>query len=140
LVPIQGWQLGAAAAIKKSVGAAAGGVLLLGSEVFSPKFGEFGFDDAELSRSVRQPYWTSQAISSTNSLRLSPRVLFAAADLAFGVADVVFEPVDPLEEGGLVVAASAAELGEGAEFGQFVAGMVEAPVCLVSVLDVVEKV
>ncbi len=41
--------------------------------------------------------------------------LFAAGDLCFGLADVVGEAVDLLGGGGLLLAAVAAELGEGAE-------------------------
>ena len=60
--------------------------------------------------------------------------LFAGRDLGFSVTDVIGEPVDLVLGRGLLLAAVAAELGEGAELLEALPGAVEAMVCPVQLL------
>jgi hypothetical protein len=60
---------------------------------------------------------------------------FAAYDGLFSAADVAFEPVDPVEQRGFVVAAPAAELRKATEVGQFPPGVLQPPDRFLPVLE-----
>ena len=87
--------------------------------------GEFGLDDVESFGPPAVLDFPSQFRGEL--FPMLPDVGFAAWDGIFSASDVAFEPVDPVEQRGFVVAAPAAELGEATEFGQFPAGVVKPP-------------
>jgi len=100
--------------------------------------GEFGLDDIE---SFDSPAVLDFPSHFLGELVLTlPDVTFAARDVIFGASDVAFEPVDPVEQRGFVVAAPAAKLGEATEFGQLPPGVLEPPDRFLPVLEGVGEV
>lgn len=80
-------------------------------------FGEFGLDGLEALRSPPVSHFPGDV--GADLLEAATSVPLAAGDFARGVGDVVLEAVDPLGEGGLLVAASWAESREASDLAQF---------------------
>jgi hypothetical protein len=99
----------------------------------SSDVGEFGVDDVE-------SFGPPVVLEFPGHFRgefcpALPNVGFAARDGIFRSSDVAFEPADPVEQCGFVVAASAAELGEATEFGEFAAGVLKPPDLFLPVVE-----
>lgn len=97
------------------------------------KAGDLGLNDAE---ALAPPAVLDPPRNLSGDLAAAVAHSFLAEpDGSFGALDIVFEPADPLEHGGLVVAASAAELGEAAEVGQLPPGVRQPPDRFLPVLE-----
>lgn len=99
-------------------GKAAGSIPGRALEVLLPsrELGEFGVDALDAG------FWLPMlGVPVTSSGDLSASILdalFAVGDLGFGAFDVAGEAFDGFEKGGLLLAAMAAQLGEGAQLSE----------------------
>ena len=106
---------------------------VIGGGLVPPDVGEFGLDDVE-------PFGPPAVLDFPSHFRgelfpTLPDSCFAGCDGIFSAWDVAFEPINPVQYRGFVVAAPATELGEATEVGQLPPGVLEPPDRFVPVLE-----